>query len=83
MGGPRLVSGEIPIIDFNDRYNASLPLDVSYSTLNGYLLSKIGAMLPPVGTLIISDDLTFRVHSISDNGIATVEIIDHVLTDKE
>ena len=77
MGGPWLVSGEIPILDFNDKYNASLPMDVTYSTLNGYLLSKTGGQLPPVGTLIFGDDVTFRVHSIADNGITTVQIIAH------
>jgi putative hemolysin len=77
MGGPRLVNGEIPIIDFNDHYNASLPLDVSYSTLNGYLLSKTGGEIPPIGSLIFAEDVTFRVHSVSESGIATVEIIDH------
>jgi CBS domain containing-hemolysin-like protein len=77
MGGPKLVNGEIPIVDFNDRYNASLPLDVSYSTLNGYLLSKTGGEIPPLGTMIFAEDVTFRVHSVSENGIATVEIIEH------
>ncbi len=76
MGGPRLVSGEIPLLDFNDRYHASLPMDGSFSTLNGYLLSKTGGELPPVGTLIFTDDLTFRVHSMSDTGIVTLEIIE-------
>lgn len=75
IGGPRLVSGEIPIVDFNDVYNAALPMDHSYSTLNGYLLSKTGGQLPPVGTLIFSEDLTFRVHSMGDAGIVTLEVI--------
>lgn len=76
MGGPRLVSGEMPILDFNDRYGASLPMDGSFSTLNGYLLSKTGGELPPAGTLIVTEELTFRVHSVSDTGIVTLEIIE-------
>lgn len=75
MGGPRLVSGEIPIVDFNEVYDASLPMDGSYSTLNGYVLSKLGGQLPPVGTLIFTEDLTFRVHSVEEAGIVTLEII--------
>ena len=76
MGDPRLVSGEIPILDFNDRYYCSLPMDVSYSTLNGYLLSKTGGQIPPNGTLIFGEDITFRIHSVSSEGIATIEVMD-------
>lgn len=81
LGGPRIVNGEIPIIDFNDRYNSSLPVDSSYSTLNGYLLIRTGGQLPPPGTLIFDEDLTFRIHSVSDTGIATVELMEPVKTD--
>jgi CBS domain containing-hemolysin-like protein len=78
MGGPSLVSGEIPILDFNERYQCALPMDVSYSTLNGYLLSRTGGQIPPVGTMIFGDDVTFRIHSVSESGIATVQVIDTV-----
>jgi CBS domain containing-hemolysin-like protein len=74
--GPSIVSGEISILDFNDRFRASLPIEGSYSTLNGYLLSRTGGQLPPVGTLIFTDDLSFRIHSVSDKGIATIEIVE-------
>jgi putative hemolysin len=76
MGGPKLVSGEMAILDFNHRFNAALPLDASYSTLNGYLLAKTGGQLPPVATLIFAEDITFRVHSVSDAGIATLELVE-------
>jgi putative hemolysin len=76
LGGPRIVNGEIPIVDFNDRYDHSLPVDSSYGTLNGYLLMRTGGQLPPPGTLIFDDDMTFRIHSVSDTGIATVELIE-------
>ncbi len=82
MGGPRLVNGEIPILDFNDRYSGTLPIDLSYSTLNGYILSKTGGLLPPIGTLIFGDDMTFRIHSVTESGIATVEIIDHITSNE-
>jgi len=77
MGGPWLVSGDMPILDFNEKYNASLPLEMAYSTLNGYLLAKTGGETPPIGTLVFGDELTFRVHSISENGIVTIQIIQH------
>jgi putative hemolysin len=78
MGGPKMASGEMPLIDFNDRFNVSIPLDANYSTLNGYLLSRLGGTLPQAGTLIIDDVVTFRIHSVSESGIASVEVIDHV-----
>jgi len=78
MGGPMLVSGDIPIIDFNDQFGASLPMEVSYSTVNGYLLAKTGGEIPPVGTMIFADDVTFRIHSVSQNGVVTVEIIQQI-----
>jgi putative hemolysin len=77
MGGPKIATGEMPLIDFNDRFNVSIPLDANYSTLNGYLLSRMGGVLPVAGTLVIDEDITFRIHSVSDSGIASVEIIDH------
>ncbi len=77
LGGPRIVSGEISIVDFNDRFDLSLPIDASYATLNGYLLSRAGGQIPPPGTLIIDDMVSFRVQSISDQGIVMVEIIEN------
>lgn len=75
MGGPTVISGDMPIIDFNEKYDASLPMELSYSTVNGYLLSKTGGEIPPVGTLIFADDISFRIHSISDTGVVTLQII--------
>lgn len=77
MGGPVFVDGQTSIVDFNHRYDKSLPLDLSYSTLNGYLLSRMDGLLPKHGTIIFDDDVTFRIHSVSKNGIAKVELIDH------
>lgn len=76
MGGPTLVSGEMPILDFNERYQSTLPMDVTYSTLNGYLLTRTGGQIPPVGTLIFGDEVTFRIHSVADSGIATIQVLD-------
>lgn len=78
IGGPKIVSGDIPIVDFNNRYNAELAVDISYSTLNGYLISRTGGKIPEIGTMIVDEGKTFRIHSISSNGIAHVELIDHV-----
>ena len=78
MGGPVIVSGEVSIVDFNERFNKRLPLDPSYSTLNGYLLQKTGGSLPPIGTLVFDEELTFRIHAVSNSGIASIEIVPHV-----
>lgn len=76
MGAPKIVSGEMQILDFNELYDQELSFDVSYSTLNGYVLYKCGGKLPVVGTLIVDDNVTFRVHGISENGIASFELIE-------
>jgi len=78
LGGARLVNGEIPIVDFNDFYDLHLPVESSYSTLNGYLLYRTGGQIPEPGTLIFDDDINFRVHSMSEKGIVTVELIEPV-----
>ena len=78
LGGARLVNGEIPIVDFNDFYDMSLPVESSYSTLNGYLLYRTGGQIPEPGTLIFDDDINFRIHSMSEKGIVTVELIEPV-----
>ncbi len=78
LGGARIVNGEIPIVDFNDYYEMSLPVDSSYSTLNGYLLYRTGGQIPEPGTLIFDDDINFRIHSMSDKGIVTVELLEPV-----
>jgi len=75
IGGPMLVNGEMPIVDFNERYQCALPMDVSYSTVNGYLLTRTGGQIPPVGTLIFGDEVTFRIHSVSDSGVATIQVL--------
>ena len=83
MGGPVFVDGQMSIVDFNHRFEKSLPLDISYSTLNGYLLSRMDGKLPKSGTIIFDDDVTFRTHSVSKNGIAKVELIDHTAVSDE
>jgi|GEM_PF-1115265 len=76
IGGPTLVTGEMPIVDFNDGYGMSLPVDGAYGTLNGYLLQRTGGQIPPIGTLVFADDVTFRIHAVSDAGVATLEILE-------
>lgn len=75
MGGPVLINGDIPILDFNERFGLTLPMDISYSTLNGYLLMKTGGEVPPIGTLIVDEEVTFRVHSVADSGVVTVQLL--------
>jgi putative hemolysin len=75
LSGSNIVSGEIPILDFNSIFKASLPIEGSYTTVNGYLLARAGGEIPPVGTLVFTDDINFRIHSVSDQGVATIEIL--------
>ena len=74
--GRRLVQGDIPIVEFNFRFSKNLPLDVDYSTLNGYILKKTGGQIPTVNTLIFDEEVTFRIHSVSETGVMTFELIE-------
>jgi putative hemolysin len=74
--GNRIVRGDIPIVEFNFRFSRNLPIDVDYSTLNGYILKKTGGQAPVVNTLIFDDEVTFKIHSIEDNGVMTFELIE-------
>jgi len=76
IGGPIMVSGEMPIVDFNERFDVAMPMDTSYSTLNGYILYRCGGIMPAEGTMLIDEDITLRVVSIDDNGIAKLQVIE-------
>jgi putative hemolysin len=76
IGGPIVISGEIPIVDFNERFDVSLPMDTSYSTLNGYILYRCGGTMPTDGTMLIDEDVSFRIENVDDNGIAHVQVIE-------
>lgn len=76
MGGPKVLSGDISIIDFNERFDENLPLEESYSTLNGYVLKKTGGTLPPVGTLIFDGPYTFKILEISNKGVPLFEVLE-------
>jgi putative hemolysin len=76
MGGPKIISGDVTVIDFNERFAENLPLEESYSTLNGYILRKTGGKLPPVGTLIFDEAYTFKVIEVNDKGIPLFEVLE-------
>ncbi len=76
MGGPKVVQGDISIIDFNERFRENLPLEESYSTLNGYVLRKTAGALPPVGSLIFDGPYTFKILEINDKGIPLFEVLE-------
>ncbi|MEZ4816186.1 MAG: hemolysin family protein [Bdellovibrionota bacterium] len=76
MGGPRVLTGETSIIDFNERFDENLPLEASYSTLNGYILKKTGGTLPPVGTLIFDGPYTFKILEVNDKGVPLFEVLE-------
>jgi putative hemolysin len=76
MGASKVVDGDISIVDFNERFNGSLPMGESFSTLNGYILKKVAGILPPIGTLIIDDDFTFKIVEVSASGVPSYEIIE-------
>lgn len=76
MGGPRVLSGDTSIIDFNERFDENLPLESGYSTLNGYILKKTAGTLPPVGTLIFDGPYTFKILEVNEKGIPVIEVLE-------
>lgn len=76
IGGPIVVSGEMPVVDFNEKFDVAFPLDSSYSTLNGYLLYRCGGVMPAEGTMIIDESISLRIVSIDDNGVAKLQVIE-------
>lgn len=76
IGGPVVVSGEMPVVDFNERFDVSFPLDSSYSTLNGYILYRCGGVMPVEGTVLIDEEISLRIVSIDDNGVAQIQVIE-------
>ncbi len=76
IGGPKVVSGEMTIVDFNERFSGMLPISESYSTLNGYILRKCGGAIPAVGTLIFDEDFTFKIIELGDRGVPSFEVLD-------
>lgn len=76
IGGPKVILGDMTIVDFNERFSGMLPVSESYSTLNGYILRKCGGALPVVGTLIFDEDFTFKIIEIGAHGIPSFEVLD-------
>lgn len=76
IGGPKIVAGDISIIDFNEKFDGLLPIQESYSTLNGYILRKCGGSLPGVGSLIFDEDFTFKITEIDEHGLPKFEVLD-------
>jgi putative hemolysin len=76
IGGPKVIKGDMTIVDFNERFSGMLPISESYSTLNGYILRKCGGALPVVGTLIFDEDFTFKIVEVGEHGVPSFEVLD-------
>ena len=76
IGGPKVVQGDMSIIDFNEKFGGLLPIQESYSTLNGYILRKCGGSLPAVGSLIFDEDFTFKITGVDEHGLPSFEVLD-------
>ena len=44
--------------------------------MNGYILKKTGGQVPQANTLIFDEEVTFRIHSVSETGVMTFELIE-------
>jgi len=69
--GRVMIDPGMTVRDFNERFNADLPLDPHYSTVAGFLLKQLGR-LPEAGDRILVGRLNFTVHRMVAHRIAEV-----------
>ena len=69
--GKTMIDPSMTVRDFNERFDADLPLDPHYSTVAGYLLKQLGR-LPAVGDRIPAGKMSFTVLRMSAHRIVAV-----------
>ncbi len=68
--GSTEVSGEVSIVDFNKQFKSDLPENEDYTTLSGYVLSKLGRF-PKEGDKIVNGNIEI---TIKEKTLRTVKI---------
>jgi putative hemolysin len=71
--GKVLAEGSVPIRDLEELLQVTFPEDGSYETLGGFLVATAGRV-PPTGSLISWNGLTFTVLAGDDRRVSKVEI---------
>jgi putative hemolysin len=68
-----LADGTAPIRDLEEHLHVSFPDTGEYETLGGFLVAQAGRV-PPTGSVVSWNDLTFTVRAADDRRVAKVEI---------
>jgi len=68
-----LAEGSAPIRDLEEHLHVTFPDTGEYETLGGFLVAQAGRV-PPTGSVVVWNDLTFTVRAADDRRVVKVEI---------
>jgi CBS domain containing-hemolysin-like protein len=68
-----LAEGSAPIRDLEEHLHVTFPDTGEYETLGGFLVAQAGRV-PPTGSVVVWNDLTFTVRSADERRVVKVEI---------
>jgi CBS domain containing-hemolysin-like protein len=68
------MESKISLRDLYNEYDIQIPLNDNYSTLNGFLLERLGNNFPKNGQMIIWDNYTFELTKVVDHEIEEVTV---------
>jgi putative hemolysin len=69
-----VMESKISLRDLYNEYDIQIPLNDNYSTLNGFLLERLGNSFPKNGQMIIWDNYTFELTKVVDHEIEEVTV---------
>jgi CBS domain containing-hemolysin-like protein len=69
-----VMESKISLRDLYNEYDIQIPLNDNYSTLNGFLLERLGNNFPKNGQMIIWDNYTFELTKVIDHEIEEVTV---------
>ena len=70
------VEGSINLLDLDNEFDIKIPLNDSYSTLNGFVLDMLGDNFPSEGQIIVWAGLSFELLKVNEFEIRTIRIKD-------
>jgi putative hemolysin len=74
--GSYLVDAHMSIFDLHENLGITLPSQVGYDTLSGYIFSKVGS-IPPQGLVIHQNEFDLEIIECSERSVESVRIRPH------
>jgi putative hemolysin len=71
-----VIPGSTSLRDLYSHYDIKIPLSDNYSTINGFLLDKMGSTVPKKSMILFWQDLSFHILHVDDGEIKKVRIKD-------